>query len=143
MRDWFKRLDPGEQDARQRFQDAFDPVRKTFLSHPLTKERNIVSHRTGVTRVVGKISGLFGATYTSDPLSPAPGSEPLRSSDGEWIPGQRQIPIEPYAAEFTVDGKPLFPLCQDYIAATETVVQQAQAIAQQVHGGNKLTSPPG
>jgi hypothetical protein len=149
MKGWLKCCDADEQDRRESFAKEFKPIYKVFRDHPLSKVRNRVVHRTGVASVEIRISDIFGVVYVGTPVNKIPTSS-SRLTDGDtssdpahqWIRGAHQMPIEPYNGEFTVDGEPLFPLCEAYLAAANALVAEACNIAQRVHGDRCLSSPP-
>lgn len=142
MRNWFNRLDQGEQDRRQKFKDQFQDDYDAFRALPLGTARHISEHRRGFAPVMATLNGRFGVTYTGGPITRTPMSEtrPVEPEYGWLI---QPVPLRPHWNEdFSIDGKPLFLTCRDYIERAEALRVRAHTIAQQVHGSDSLTPPP-
>jgi hypothetical protein len=144
MRDWFDELHPDEQKRRREFGQKFKSEYETFRALPLGTARHISEHRTGVLPVTVTVTGRFGLTYIGGPTKPIPTSEvrelPLESNMPPGI--VKPIPVRPMWTDFDIDGKPLFETCRDYLDRARALVGQARALAEKVHGGSQLSSPP-
>src|SRR5262249_32900207 len=114
---------------------------ETFRALPLGTARHISEHRTGVPPVIVTVTGRFGLTYSGGPTKMIPMSE-AREMPPELAWMQTQMPIQPMWKDFVIDGKPLFQACNEYLESAQALVRVARALAQSVHGGSKLTSPP-
>jgi hypothetical protein len=57
-----------------------------------------------------------------------------------WM--QKQVPVRPMWTDFEIDGKPLFPTFRGYLESAQALITQARALADEIHGENKLTFPP-
>jgi len=144
MKDWFDALHPDEQKRRREFGHKFKSEYEAFLALPLGTARHISEHRTGVLPVTVTVTGRFGLTYFGSPTKPIPMSE-MRElpPESNMPPGMaKPIPLRPMWMDFDIDGKPLFETCRDYLDRARAVVDQARALAQEVHGATKLTQPP-
>jgi hypothetical protein len=150
IRNWLKdigNLDPDELCRRKEFSKQFKSHHAAFRDHPLTKVRDIVTHR-GTAPIEVRISGFFGVVYVGNPRQPIPTSETSPASDASTDPGhlfmrsQSRLPVEPGTGIFTVNGQPLFPLCADYLNVAQAVLSEARRISEQVHGKNNLSPQP-
>jgi hypothetical protein len=74
--------------------------------------------------------------------SPPPRDNPDNDPALQWAATQPPLPVQPIWSGFTIDGKPLFAECRDYLALAERLVEQARSISQRVHGSNNVTPPP-
>jgi hypothetical protein len=140
MTTWFDQLPAEEQDRRRAFWKQFQSHYELFCKRPLCAARRVSEHRTGYPPVTVTISGMFGVTYVGGPTTLVPGSEtrphidpPLRAMP---------IPIRPHWDNFEIDGKGLFPACQDHLNSAGALIAEARRIAEQVHGTHSLTHPP-
>jgi hypothetical protein len=151
MRDWFKGLAAPEQNRRRMFSTQFQADREAFGKLPLSSARNITLHRTGFPPVEVTISGRFGVTYTGNAVRRVPSTETRPIAPGDdpadpavlWQAIQPPVPVEAKCEDFTIGGKPLFPECHAYLRQAQSLVERARSIAQQVHGSDTLTTPPG
>lgn len=97
----------------------------------------------GCLRSKPRITGIFGVTYTGGPTTPVPISETRQIDDQNLqFLAQPPRPIEPTWDDFTMDGKPMKAACHEYLAAAQTLRDEARRIAESVHGTNTLTPPP-
>jgi hypothetical protein len=149
MKDWWDRLPPDEQRRRQAFSAQFRADREVFRNHYLTTERDVTEHRLGFPNIEGKVGGPFGQVHTATPINRIPDAEsrPLEPDIGndqalQWAATLPPRPVQPRWDQFTINGKPLFPECQDYLTLAQQLVEKARAISQSVHGANHLTTPP-
>jgi hypothetical protein len=141
MRAWFDGLDPGERDRRQKFKDQFQVDYDAFRALPLGTARHISEHRRGFAPVTATVNGRFGVTYTGGPIRRLPTSEtrPVEPEYGWLVKAQ---PLRPNWADFSIEGQPLFPACQDFENRAQALLDRARALAQQVHDSNSITPPP-
>jgi hypothetical protein len=145
----FKGMDQAEQMRRKAFSSQFEPDYKRFRQHPLSNARNISFHRTGYPfSVEVTIAGRFGLVHTGSPVKAVPIAESPRFGDPgddpalQWAATQPPLPVQPMWPDFTIEGKPLFAECRDYLTLAENLFVQARSISQRVHGSNSLTPPP-
>jgi hypothetical protein len=98
-------------------------------------------HRTGFAPVSVTINGRFGVTYVGSPIRPVPITEPMPPPDEYgWV-----APSKPVGAtweDFKIDRLPLFETCQTYVERACSLIKQARALADEIHGVKPLTSPP-
>jgi hypothetical protein len=130
MKAWFNALPPDQQARRKQFTAAFEPERVKFRTHPLTNARDISLHRSGVPDVEAKITGLFGVSYISTPVTVAPIAEENRIDPGappalQIAAAQRRAPVRPTWSAFTIDGKPLFDECGSYLREAQALLSQS------------------
>jgi hypothetical protein len=144
MKNWFGALHTDEQKRRREFADKFKVDYEAFRTLPLGTARHISEHRTGVLPVTVTVTGRFGISYSGGPIKPIPMSE-MRElpPESNMPPGMaKPLPVRPMWTDFDIDGKPLFETCRDYLGRARALVDQARALAQEVHGATKLTQPP-
>jgi hypothetical protein len=146
MKDWFKDLSDDEKSHRKQFAVEFNPDHKNFRDLPLSATRNTIFHRTGVAPVNVRITGRFGVTYTGKPIKDVPAAESRNIVAGDdpslqWAATPPPVSVRPAWTDFTIDGKPLFPECQDYLEEARKLLNEARRISQQVHGNDSLTPP--
>ncbi len=141
MADWFDQLPAEEQNRRREFQRQFQVHYDQFCGLPLGTARHISEHRTGFAPVSVKIRGMFGSEYTGGPTECIPISETRHIEDASLAFLAKPFPIQPSWDDFTIDGNPLFPACQDYLNAARTLMAEAGRISDQVHGTHSLTRP--
>ena len=55
---------------------------------------------------------------------------------------ETRLPVRPTWKDFTIEGKPLFDTCQDYLNSAQELIGEARKIATAEHSGGKLTAPP-
>jgi hypothetical protein len=139
VRDWFDWLPPAQQHRRYEFSKRFKGVRDEFRALPLSKARDISVHRTGYASVKVAVTGMFGVTYTGGPTEQVPISE-TRQTELPFL--ARPIPLRVKWQDFEIDGRPLFPECQDYLKKASEVMAKAREISTRVHGADSLTPPP-
>jgi hypothetical protein len=141
VRDWFQNLDPAEQQRRQDFWARFEPYYHGFRALPLGNARHISEHRTGAPPVTASVTGRFGITYFGSPTKTIPMTE-SRELPAEFAWMQKRVAVRPTWSQFEIDGKPLFETCDDYLKRASELITKARALAEEVHGDSKLTSPP-
>jgi hypothetical protein len=142
LRDWFRTLPEDQQQRRTQFSKRFRDERDRFRDHDLTDERNNSLHRIGVPGATVAHTGLFGVQYVGTAVAPIPASEtrPLPPGDPHpWL--ARPTPVRPHWSDFTIDGKPLFDECHNYLKLANELVEHARRIANEVHGSHSLTPP--
>jgi len=143
MRRWFDALSADEQARRQEFRRQFAASRDLFAVLPLTKNRNTSVHRRGYPQYEIRIAGRFGVTHEGGPTKGMPLSETPTITDPYFPPAlARAAPIEPQYTDFTIDGKPLFDTCFEYLQRAGALIAEGRKIAARVHGTNSLTPPP-
>jgi len=143
MKLWFDGLPSAEQDRRKQFTQEFKSTRKAFSNLPLTKTRNVAVHRRGYAPYKVRIAGRFGVTHEGGPTKVIPLSEAPTIFDPNFPPGlARQWPIEPNYTDVTIDDRPLFDACQEYLNEAARVIGNGRAISTQILGANVLTPPP-
>jgi hypothetical protein len=146
MKEWFNVLSCSERANRKAFSRQFRADRDEFSRRSLSTARNISFHRTGFPSVEVAITGRFGVVHTGSPVKRVPNAE-SRNNTGDhpdallWAATQAPNAVRPVWSDFTIDGKPLYDECQDYLALAEQLVVQARAIAQRIHGTDSLTAP--
>jgi hypothetical protein len=143
MKTWFEQLPSDEKTRRNRFKNQFEPAYKSFRALRLGTLRNISEHRTGFAPAAVTISGLFGVTYIGSAVKPIPLTEarPGGQPDFPWM--DRPIPVPlPRWDHFELEGRPLFPACQEYLNGAQDLVNTAHQICDVVHGNMPLSFPP-
>lgn len=138
MRTWFDKLDAAEQSRRGAFSKKFEKDREKFARLGLSNARNITFHR-GVAPVEVRISGLFGVTYTGNPLDRVPAMETSPNAGGTVT--AHPLPVQPKPSDFTTDGKLLFDECDAYLGEARNLVEKARSISLTEHGSQTLTPP--
>ena len=141
MKDWFDKLPAEEQVRRREFAKQFKKHYEEFRAPPLGTARHISEHRTGLAPVKVAISGLFGVIYTGSPASRVPISETRQIDDPTVAFLAKPIPLQPRWDDFDIQGQPLFPACQEYLARARALVEEARHLSRQVHTC-RLSSPP-
>jgi hypothetical protein len=142
MRTWFDSLSPAEQDSRQEFQKRFTKPYDDFRALALGNVRHIVEHRTGVPDVEVTISGQFGVVYVGGPTALVPASETRQIDDPNLAFLAKPRRLHPQWQDFTVEGRPLFAECQQYLDRAGALANEARQLSIQVHSTIKLTRPP-
>jgi hypothetical protein len=143
MKAWFKALAPDEQARRGKFSAAFDPDRKTFMALPLSTARNVSLHRKGFAPVVVRFKGFFGVAHVGTPVKHVPVAESRPAEIGGDLPWlSTSMPLRPNWSDFSIDGKPLFDECREYLTQVSALTRAARSHAQLVHGRGPLTLPP-
>ncbi len=147
MKTWFDGLPTPEQTRRKNFAAQFETAHQAFRSLPLSNARNISLHRTGGAPAEVNITGRFGVTHVGTPVRHVPTAESARVVAGndpalQWAASLPPVPVQPVWTDFMIDGKPLFPECQNYLQEARNLVAQARSISQHVHGNDSLTPPP-
>ena len=140
MRDWFNALDREERERRHDFEAKFKADYVAFCELPLGAARHISEHRTGFPPMTATVSRRFGIIYHGDPIKPIPISE-TRELPPEYARLEKPTAVEPSWRDFHIDGKPLFEACREYFDRAQALAVQARALAEKVHGANKLTWP--
>ena len=139
---WFDKLPGDKQRRRTEFSNRFKAGYEQFRKHYLTDERNNSLHRIGISGATVAHTGLFGVQYVGTAVTPINASEtrPIRPDDPHpWM--SRQIPVRPRWSDFTIDEKPLFDECRNYLELANDLVEDARKIANEVHGSDSLTPP--
>jgi hypothetical protein len=141
MEKWFKTLPADERDRRKKFKEEFKQHYEDFSALPLSTTRNISFHR-GVVSVTVKVSGLFGVTYTGNPVDHIPLSEARQIDDPNRAFLAKQNPIQPTENDFKIDGEPLFPECREYLEKARALIEEGRRIAREIHDNKSLSAPP-
>ncbi len=139
---WVFGLVTDEKRRRIDFNTGFKPHYKGFRDLLLSKQRNITLHRLGHTEVEVRVTGIFGVTYTGGPLGGIPLSETRQIENPDLAHLAKPRVLRPQPQDFKLDGQQLFDLCRQYLGAATQLREEARSIAEKVHGGNKLTTPP-
>jgi hypothetical protein len=144
IRPWFNQLPPTEQAVRQAFQSAYEPHYQAFRALPLSTERHTIEHRSGVANVKVTITGPFGIVHVGGPAAPVPLTETreIAGMHPDLAPLLKPRRVHPGWQDFTIDGRPLFAECQQYLDRAGALVNEARQLSIQVHGTLKLTPPP-
>jgi hypothetical protein len=142
LRKWLRSLPAEEQDRRREFRNQFKPVYDDFREHDLGNARHVSEHRAGYPPVEAKIKGFFGVIYEGGPIKNVPSSETRQIDDPRYAFLARPVAIRPNWQDFTIDGKPLFDECRDYLLRAERLIAEARTISEKVHGDHDLTPPP-
>jgi hypothetical protein len=145
---WFGRLTVDEQTRRKKFSKRFCKARGKFSKHHLTNERNTSEHRLGYSGVEGKVIGPFGEVHAASPVKRVPTAESRRFDNPAdepdlplgWL--HTPQPVQPRWDQFTINGKPLFSECREYLQLARDLRDQAHTLGQQVHGSDTVTPPP-
>jgi hypothetical protein len=136
VKEAFQKLSAEEQARRQRFTERFRRIHADFREHCLSTARDISVHRAGYPDVKVAAISFYGVSYSGNPVEHVPTSE-TRKMDDRYGFLARPMPVLPRA--FTIEGKPLFAACRDYLTHAGCLVKEARTIAEQVHGNNSLT----
>jgi hypothetical protein len=108
---------------------------RAFRDLPLSRTRHCREYANV------KISARFGVTYAAVPAKPV---KLLETAHVEFplplIAGA--LEIEPHAQDFQIDGRPLFAECHEFLGRAQTLIIDARALAERIHGTNRLSSPP-
>lgn len=140
MRDWFAELSAEEQDRRKLFSERFRDSYVAFRQIPLGTARHDSEHRRGYPPACVTTIGLLGITYVGTPITRLPTSETRRlPAEYGWM--ERPRAVRPLWSDFQINGEPLFATCQSYVAQSQTLIEGARIIAQEVHGSNEVTPP--
>jgi len=139
VKEWLEDLPPEEQDRRREFSKEFQSHYELFCKRPLCAARRVSEHRTGYAQVKVTIEGMFG-TYIGGPVTVVPISETRQHIDPPL--GAMPLPVQPNWADFDIEGKSLFPACQDHLNSAGALIAEARRIAEKVHGSCSLTHPP-
>ena len=142
LKRWFGTLNTAEQSRRGQFRDEFKAAYETFRALDLGEARHKSDHRRGYPPVEAAVKGLFGVTYNGGPIKKVPISETREIDDPQFAWLLKPRAIRPSWQDFTIDGKPLFAECKDCLARAKTLIEQARAISNKVHGDEPLTFPP-
>jgi len=150
---WLKGLQPAECTRRKNFQDQFQPLYTKFNGHVLSRARVVTVHRHGTPPVEVEVTGRWGVVHKGGPTQGIPGVDARPGATGndpsEYIPviSASIIPLEPKSDDFWVKEPsgathPLFQTCENYVQTAQTLIRDAQQIAQSVHGSQSPTPPP-
>jgi hypothetical protein len=143
MKRWFDALPADEQDRRDQFSQGFKTARDAFAALPLSKNRNTSVHRRGYAPYEISIPGRFGLPHTGGPTKLVPLSETPIITDPNFPPAlARPWPIQPHFANFTIEGKPLFQTCQEYLNQAGELITESRQIVAMVYGASLVTAPP-
>ncbi len=141
MREWFSSLTDDERHRRNLFDKGFKLISDRFRLLPLSEARNKSVHRSGYPDMKMRVSGMMGVIYEGSPVNPVPTSE-TQQTDPEYSWLVKPRPVYPMPDQFTIDGEPLFSVCQDYINHAKTLINEARTISDREHGTESLTPPP-
>jgi hypothetical protein len=150
---WKDTLSTQELERREKFQKEFEHDFKQFRDLPLSKVRVTTMHRTGIAPVQVALTGSWGVVYRGGPTQSLPlvdqRPSPIGSTPAEYVPVIQSptMPLEPKTDDFWVEGlggtrHPLFPECQTYLKAVETLIAKARTLDQRIHDGAPLSEPP-
>jgi hypothetical protein len=152
---WLSSLGEGERKRRKKFQRKFEREFKKFRQFPLSEERHEVIHRSGLAHWQVRVKGRF-KTYVGGPMNRLRAVEEFpfisREDPSFWLFADSSPPlVEPMAADFwwvipqpdgTDKSLPLFDECRTFLRAAGGLETLARQLYQDVHQGQKLTSPP-
>jgi hypothetical protein len=116
-----------EQTRRREFRNQFKPAYDEFRALDLGNARHSSEHRVGYPPYEFKIKGRFGAVYEGSAIKNVPSSETREIDDARYAFLIKPVAIHPHWQDFTIDGKPLFDECRDYLQRAETLIGQARA----------------
>jgi len=142
MKAWLKRLPQDELTRRRRFSTQFEEYYGPFRDLPLSRARIDSDHRIGATAAEAKVRGYSGVSYMASAIESLPTAEAIIVGKTEAGPITLTRPLRPDHGDFVLDGHPLFPLCRNYVLQGQKLIEEGRRIAEQVHGSERLTSPP-
>jgi hypothetical protein len=152
---WLSSLGGDEKKRRKKFQRKFEREFNRFRQFPLSEERHEVIHRSGLAHWQVTVKGRF-KTYVGGPMNRLPAVEEFpcipREDPAFWLLADSSPPlVEPTAADFwwvipqpngTDRSLPLFEECRSFLRAAGGLEALARQLYQDIHQGQKLTSPP-
>ena len=138
---WFQQLPAEEQARRRAFRHQFTGY-KTFRDLPLSRTRQTSLHRRGHADAMLIISGRFGVTYIGGPAKPIPGCETVDTDNPQPPLMTKASAIMPHYQDFQIDRRPLVTECHEYLWQAQKLIDDARALAEEVHGRSMLSAPP-
>jgi hypothetical protein len=141
MTKWLALRPDEERERRSNFSKQFKSHYDQFRNLPLSNARNVSLHRIGYPPAKVEIDGQFGVKHVGSPIERIPISEAPQIKDPSlaWMAKPRTV--QPDWSDFTIDGQPLFDVCQEYLQHARKLVEQARYIAISVHGNQTLSVP--
>jgi hypothetical protein len=104
----------------------------------------VIEHRSGVANVRVSITGSFGVVYIGGPAARVPLSEtPQLANPDDQLLLAKPRAIRPRWEDFAIDGRPLFPECQNYLRQAQDLIAIARGISGYTQQNIQLTVPPG
>lgn len=144
MAPWLDSLPASERHARKAFQIEYERHYKLFRDLPLSMERHVIEHRSGVANIKVAVIGSFGVVYIGGPTTRVPLSEtPSMPNPNHQLLLAKARALRPRWEDFTIEGRQLFPECDDYLNQAQALVATARGISQRTQGNIQLTTPPG
>ena len=101
--------------------ELFGNLKKAWLKSFLPLPNGIPSHDT-----IGRVFAALDPKAFSQGFS-------------QWVRAMTDIETDEVIA---IDGKSLFDACRAYLESAQALVRRARELADNVHGGSKLTRPP-
>jgi hypothetical protein len=141
MKAWFDALPPDERRRRKEFNARFAPDLNAFRALDLGTARHVSEHRRGFAQVDVAISDFFGVVHVGGSMTPVPSATSRQIDDPSLAFLARPMPLRPGWQDFTINGKPLFAECHEYLQKAQALINEARKIVEQVHGANILTHP--
>jgi hypothetical protein len=150
LKPWFDALSHSEQKRRHTFSQQFEPILDSFRKLDLSTARNISVHRAGYPPVEVHIRSIYGISHIGCPINRVPTSEyrpPNPHADPsdpavQWASTLPPRLVHPIWSDFTINGKSLFPECEQYLDQAHQLLTQARAIVRNVHGNDVVTPSP-